>query len=244
MYVVAQIFGAIAGAALVLMVASGVGGGYDLAAGGLGANGYGLHSPATIFNRLAAFIAEVILTMFLVVTVLGCHRRESPGRVRRPGDRLVSTLIHLVGIPITNTSVNPARSIGPALFVQRLGAEQLWLFIVAPLVGGLLGAGVHRWLFRDGRAIAPGQSAVRAERLGAAAGPASATFRRAPGVCVQARVSPWCRGVSRAGAYPPAGGEDPLSACDRWPDSGTRRIRNDRAARRPGVLGTATTRKT
>lgn len=139
MYVVAQIFGAIAGAALVLMVASGVGGGYDLAAGGLGANGYGLHSPGQ-YSALASFIAEVILTMFLVVTVLGATDVKAPVGFAGLAIGLVLTLIHLVGIPITNTSVNPARSIGPALFVQGWALQQLWLFIVAPLVGAAIAA--------------------------------------------------------------------------------------------------------
>jgi aquaporin Z len=139
MYVVAQIFGAIVASALILLIASGVAGGYDLAAGGLGANGYGLHSPGQ-YSMVAAFIAEVILTMFLVVTVLGATDVKAPVGFAGLAIGLVLTLIHLVGIPITNTSVNPARSIGPALFVQGWALEQLWLFIVAPLVGAVIAA--------------------------------------------------------------------------------------------------------
>jgi aquaporin Z len=133
MYVVAQIFGAIAASALILLIASGVAGGYDVAAGGLGANGYGLHSPGQ-YSMVAALIAEIILTMFLVVTVLGATDVKAPVGFAGLAIGLVLTLIHLVGIPITNTSVNPARSIGPALFVQSWALQQLWLFIVAPLI--------------------------------------------------------------------------------------------------------------
>src|SRR5580704_3568578 len=139
MYVVAQIFGAIVAAALILLVASSVAGGYDLAAGGLGANGYGAHSPGQ-YSLPAAFVAEVILTMFLVVTVLGATDVKAPVGFAGVAIGLVLTLIHLVGIPITNTSVNPARSIGPALFVQGWALQQLWLFIVAPLIGAAIAA--------------------------------------------------------------------------------------------------------
>jgi aquaporin Z len=139
MYVVAQIFGAIVASALILFIASGVEGGYNFAAGGLGANGYGAHSPG-LYSLPAAFVAEVILTMFLVVTVLGATDVKAPVGFAGVAIGLVLTLIHLVGIPITNTSVNPARSIGPALFVQGWALQQLWLFIVAPLIGAAIAA--------------------------------------------------------------------------------------------------------
>jgi aquaporin Z len=142
MYVVAQLFGAIVASALILLIASGASGGYDLHGAGLGANGYGLHSPGG-YGLIAAFIAEVILTMFLVVTVLGATDVKAPVGFAGLAIGLVLTLIHLVGIPITNTSVNPARSIGPALFVQGWALEQLWLFIIAPLVGAVLAAGFY-----------------------------------------------------------------------------------------------------
>jgi aquaporin Z len=105
---------------------------FVLVFGGLGANGYGAHSPG-LYSLPAAFVAEVILTMFLVVTVLGATDVKAPVGFAGVAIGLVLTLIHLVGIPITNTSVNPARSIGPALFVQGWALQQLWLFIVAPL---------------------------------------------------------------------------------------------------------------
>jgi aquaporin Z len=139
MYVVAQIFGAIVASALILLIAAGVPNGYNLATGGLGANGFGAHSPDQ-YSMVAAFVAEVVLTMFLVVTVLGATDVKAPVGFAGIAIGLVLTLIHLVGIPITNTSVNPARSIGPALFVQGWALQQLWLFIVAPLVGAVIAA--------------------------------------------------------------------------------------------------------
>jgi aquaporin Z len=142
MYVVAQIFGAIVASALILLIASGTAGGYDIVAGGLGANGFGAHSPGQ-YSMVAAFIAEVILTMFLVVTVLGATDVKAPVGFAGLAIGLVLTLIHLVGIPITNTSVNPARSIGPALFVQGWALQQLWLFIVAPLIGAAIAAAAY-----------------------------------------------------------------------------------------------------
>ncbi len=128
---------------------------------GFGANGYGAHSPGG-YPCGSAFVVEVVLTAFLVFT---CSAR--PTRGRRVGFAgipigLVLMLIHLVGIPVTNTSVNPARSTGPAMFVGGWALSQLWLFIVAPLAGGLLGALVHRLLFSGSSQIAPGESAVEA----------------------------------------------------------------------------------
>jgi aquaporin Z len=141
-YVVAQIVGAIIGAALILFIARGTPGGYDPAVAGLGANGYGVHSPGQ-YSLAAAFLAEVILTMFLVLTVLGSTDVKAPVGFAGVAIGLVLTLIHLVGIPITNTSVNPARSIGPAIFVGGWALQQLWLFIVAPLIGAAVAAGIY-----------------------------------------------------------------------------------------------------
>ncbi len=161
-YWAAQVIGAIVGAATVLAIASGRPGGYSAGAEGLGANGYGSHSPAG-YAVGAAFAIEVILTAFLVFTVLAATDRLANVAFAGIPIGLVLVLIHLASIPVTNTSVNPARSIGPAILVGGWALEQLWLFIVAPLLGGLLGAGVHRLLFRDSRALAPGESAVEAE---------------------------------------------------------------------------------
>ncbi len=142
MYVIAQIVGAVIGAGLILAIARGIPGGYDASVGGLGANGFGIHSPG-MYDMHAAFLAEVILTMFLVITVLGATDIKAPVGFAGLAIGLVLTLIHLVSIPITNTSVNPARSIGPAVFVGGWAIQQLWLFIVAPLIGAAIAAGIY-----------------------------------------------------------------------------------------------------
>ena len=139
LYMVAQVIGAIVAAALLLFVAQGAAGGYDPHAAGFGANGYGMHSPGG-YSLGACFLAEVILTAFLVITVLGSTDLAAPVGFAGIPIGLVLVLIHLVGIPITNTSVNPARSIGPALFVGGWAIQQLWLFIVAPFIGAVLAA--------------------------------------------------------------------------------------------------------
>ena len=116
--------------------------GYDASIAGLGANGFGVHSPGE-YSLIAGFVAEVVLTMFLVLTVLGSTDIKAPVGFAGVAIGLVLTLIHLVGIPITNTSVNPARSIGPAIFVGGWALQQLWLFIVAPFIGAALAAVVY-----------------------------------------------------------------------------------------------------
>jgi aquaporin Z len=143
-YVAAQILGAIVAAAVLLLIAKGVPGGYDpsSAAGFFAANGYAEHSPGH-YNLTSAFVAEVVLTFFLVFTVLGATDIRAPVGFAGIAIGLVLTLIHLVGIPVTNTSVNPARSIGPAVFVGGWALSQLWLFIVAPLIGAGLAAAVY-----------------------------------------------------------------------------------------------------
>jgi aquaporin Z len=161
-YWIAQVLGAIVAAAVLLLIVSARKGGYDAGADGLGANGYGDHSPDG-YGVGAALLAEVILTSFLIFTVLSATDRLADVAFAGIPIGLVLTLIHLVGIPITNLSVNPARSIGPALFVGGWAITQLWLFIVAPLLGALLGAGVHRALFAGARAVAPEESAVASE---------------------------------------------------------------------------------
>jgi aquaporin Z len=139
LYVVSQILGAILGAAIVLVIANGSPSGYSAAASGLGANGYGEHSPAG-YSLLSAFVAEIVLTMLLVLTVLGSTDDKAPTGFAGIAIGLALTTIHLVGIPITNTSVNPARSIGPAIFVGGWALKQLWLFIVAPVIGAVVAA--------------------------------------------------------------------------------------------------------
>ncbi|MGE5644834.1 MAG: aquaporin Z [Acidobacteriota bacterium] len=146
-YWIAQIAGAIVAAAVLLLVAQGIQGGYSAAAQGLASNGYGEHSPAH-YGLGAAFIIEVVLTFFLVFTVLGSTDPASPVGFAGLAIGLVLTLIHLVGIPVTNMSVNPARSIGPALFAGGWALHQLWLFIVAPLIGAAVASAVYRGLGR------------------------------------------------------------------------------------------------
>lgn len=142
-YVIAQIIGAILAAAVILFIANGLPDGYNPHVAGLGADGYGLHSPDH-YSMAAGFVAEVVLTAFLVIVVLGSTDIKAPVGFAGIAIGLVLTLIHLVGIPITNTSVNPARSIGPAVFVGGWAVQQLWLFIVAPLIGAVVAAIVYK----------------------------------------------------------------------------------------------------
>ncbi|HST42589.1 MAG TPA: aquaporin Z [Conexibacter sp.] len=160
-YWIAQIAGAIVAAALLLVIVKGKAGGYDAGEAGFGANGYGEHSPGG-YPWGSAFAIEVVLTGFLVFTVLAATDRIASVAFAGIPIGLVLVLIHLVGIPVDNTSVNPARSIGPALFVGGWALEQLWLFIVAPLLGALLAAGLHALLFSGEVAVAPEESAVAA----------------------------------------------------------------------------------
>jgi aquaporin Z len=161
-YWIAQVLGAIVAAGVLLIIANSRKGGYDAGELGLGANGYGDHSPGG-YALGGAFLAEAILTAFLIFTVLSATDKLANVAFAGIPIGLVLTLIHLVGIPITNLSVNPARSIGPALFVGGWALSQLWLFIVAPLVGALIGAGVHMALFRDASAVGAEESAVASE---------------------------------------------------------------------------------
>lgn len=137
LYAGAQLTGAVFAAGAILTIAKGAAGGYDTSLAGLGANGYGIHSPAH-YGLGACFLAEVLLTMLLVLTVLGSTDIVAPVGFAGIAIGLILTGIHLVGIPITNTSVNPARSFGPALFVGGWALQQLWLFIVAPLAGSIV----------------------------------------------------------------------------------------------------------
>ncbi len=142
-YWVAQVAGAITAAAVLYLIASGKAG-FDLA-GGFASNGYGEHSPGG-YSLLAALVAEVVLTGFFLIVILGSTDKRAPAGFAPIAIGLALTLIHLISIPVTNTSVNPARSTGPALFVGGWAMAQLWLFWVAPLVGGALGGFIYRWL--------------------------------------------------------------------------------------------------
>jgi aquaporin Z len=151
-YIVAQILGAIVAAALLLLIVKGAPGGYDPSVAGFAANGYGDHSPGH-YNLLSALLVEIVLTFFLVFTVLGATDIKAPVGFAGIAIGLVLTLIHLVGIPVTNTSVNPARSIGPAVFVGGWALTQLWLFIIAPLVGAVIAAVVYNQTHKPGEVI-------------------------------------------------------------------------------------------
>ncbi len=159
-YIVAQIIGGILAAALLLVIAKGVAGGYDPTLTGFAANGYGDHSPGH-YNLISAFLAEVILTFLLMFTVLGATDIKAPVGFAGIPIGLVLALIHLVGIPVTNTSVNPARSIGPAIFVGGWALTQLWLFIIAPITGAIIAAVVYR-IIGTPRPIISTQEAERA----------------------------------------------------------------------------------
>lgn len=139
-YVIAQVIGAIIASAVLYVIASGKAG-FTLDAG-FAANGYGEHSPGG-YSMLAGLVAEVVLTAMFLVVILGATDRRAPAGFAGIAIGLALTLIHLIGIPVTNTSVNPARSTGPAIFVGGWALAQLWLFWVAPLAGAVLGSLVY-----------------------------------------------------------------------------------------------------
>src|SRR5205823_14496600 len=134
--------------------------GYNPSVAGFAANGYGIHSPGG-YGLMAGFVSEVVLTFFLVFTVLGSTDIKAPVGFAGIPIGIVLTLIHLVGIPVTNTSVNPARSIGPALFVGGWAIQQLWLFIVAPLIGAVVASGFYE-LIRVSEPLIPARVAEAA----------------------------------------------------------------------------------
>jgi aquaporin Z len=142
-YVVAQVIGAVAAGAVLFVIASGKAG-FDVTAG-FASNGYGEHSPGG-YSLTAALVTEVVMTMFFLVVILGATDRRAPAGFAPIAIGLGLTLIHLISIPVTNTSVNPARSTGVALFVGGWAVSQLWLFWVAPIAGALLGAWTYRFI--------------------------------------------------------------------------------------------------
>lgn len=139
-YVVAQVVGAVVGAGLLYLIASGKAG-FDLS-GGFASNGFGEHSPGK-YSLVAALVCEVVMTFFFLIIILGSTDRRAPAGMAPLAIGLGLTLIHLISIPVTNTSVNPARSTGPALFVGGWALSQLWLFWVAPVVGAALAGFVY-----------------------------------------------------------------------------------------------------
>jgi aquaporin Z len=142
-YVGAQLLGAIAGATVLYMIASGHAG-FDVSAG-FAANGYGSHSPGG-YALGSCMVSEIVLTFMFLLIILGSTDERAPKALAPIAIGLALTLIHLISIPVTNTSVNPARSTGPALFVGGWAIGQLWLFWIAPIIGAVLAGGVYRWL--------------------------------------------------------------------------------------------------
>jgi aquaporin Z len=142
-YIVVQVLGAIAASCVLYVIASGKAG-FSLQAG-FAANGYGAHSPGG-YSLLAAAVCEVVMTYMFLMTILGATAARAPGGFAGIPIGLSLTLIHLVSIPVTNTSVNPARSTGPALFVGGWALGQLWLFWVAPMVGAWLAGLSYKWI--------------------------------------------------------------------------------------------------
>ena len=144
-YWVAQVVGAIAAAAVLYLIASGKPG-FDASASGFASNGYGAHSPGG-YSLLAVMIAEFVLTGFFVFVVMGATAKRAPAGFAGIAIGLTLTLIHLISIPIDNTSVNPARSTGPALFQGGWAVHQLWVFWLVPLIGGAVGGWIYGKLF-------------------------------------------------------------------------------------------------
>ncbi len=145
-YIVAQVIGGLAGGGVLYLIASGQAG-FDVSAG-FASNGFGEHSPGG-FSMQAALITEIVMTMMFLVIILGATDKRAPAGLGPVAIGLGLTLIHLISIPVTNTSVNPARSTGVALFAGGWAVEQLWLFWVAPIVGGIAGALLYRMLGKD-----------------------------------------------------------------------------------------------
>jgi aquaporin Z len=145
-YAVAQVLGGIAGAGTLYVIARGKEG-FDLA-GGFASNGYGAHSPGG-YPLLSCLVVEVVLTFFFLMIIMGSTDKRAPAGFAPIAIGFGLTLIHLIGIPVTNLSVNPARSTGPAVFVGGWALSQLWLFWLAPIVGGVLAGGFYRAVFGE-----------------------------------------------------------------------------------------------
>lgn len=152
-YIVAQVLGAIAAAGIIYLIATGKSGlaSEQILGSGFAANGFGAGSPGSPggYAAISAFTAEVVMTFFFLIVILGATSKRAPAGFAPLAIGLCLTLIHLVTIPVTNTSVNPARSTGPALFVGGWAIEQLWMFWVAPILGALLAGFFYGWLSND-----------------------------------------------------------------------------------------------
>jgi aquaporin Z len=147
-YIAAQVLGGVAAGGVLYLIASGAPG-FDVSKG-FASNGYGAHSPGG-YSLMAAFITEAVMTLFFLLVIMGATDRRAPAGFAPIAIGLALTLIHLISIPVTNTSVNPARSTGVALFVGDWAVAQLWLFWVAPIVGAVSGAEIYRWLAGEER---------------------------------------------------------------------------------------------
>ena len=145
-YVVAQVLGGLAGGGILYVIASGQAG-FDAGAG-FASNGYGIHSPGG-YGLVAALVCEVVMTAMFLVIIMGATDKRAPAGFAPIAIGLGLTLIHLISIPVTNTSVNPARSTGVAIFAGGWAVQQLWLFWVAPIVGGAIGAVFYRLIGRE-----------------------------------------------------------------------------------------------
>lgn len=145
-YIVAQVVGAIIASGVLYLIASGAAG-FDLAKG-FASNGYGEHSPGQ-YSLVACLISEVVMTMIFLFVIMGSTHGRAPVGFAPLAIGLTLTMIHLVSIPVTNTSVNPARSTGPALIVGGWAIQQLWMFWVAPLLGAVVGGVLYRWLGKE-----------------------------------------------------------------------------------------------
>ena len=146
LYIVAQVVGGIVAGGVLFLIASGQPG-FDVSVG-FASNGYGAHSPGG-YSMVAALITEVVMTMMFLVIILGATDKRAPTGFAPIAIGLGLTLIHLISIPVTNTSVNPARSTGVAVFVGDWAVAQLWLFWIAPIIGGVLGAAIYRVVGKD-----------------------------------------------------------------------------------------------
>jgi aquaporin Z len=152
------VLGGFAAAGVLYLIATGKPG-FDLS-GGFASNGYGAHSPGG-YSLFSCFVAEVVLTFFFLMIIMGATDRRAPVGFAPIAIGLGLTLIHLIGIPVTNLSVNPARSTGPAIFVGDWAIAELWLFWVAPIIGGILGGALYAQIFESRDRIAEGSSASK-----------------------------------------------------------------------------------
>ena len=150
-YIIAQVIGTIVAAAVLYVIASGKPG-FDAAASGFVSDGYGAHSPGG-YSMAAGAVCELVMTCFFVFIIMGATHKSAPAGFAGIAIGLALTLIHLISIPVTNTSVNPARATGPAIFQGGWALQQLWFFWVMPIIGGIIGGLIYRYLWSDRPAL-------------------------------------------------------------------------------------------